>query len=102
MVSFKLLYSGHFYFTKLLLPTLISGAQSSSDGKARVVTLSSLAAYFSPRLDLDLTRDSELNKKRKKTSGMTLYGHSKLVCIHFRLHPFLTGGIRFLGKHSFL
>lgn len=76
------LYSGHFYFTKLLLPALISGAQSTSDGKARVVTLSSLAAYFSPRLDLDLTKDSELSK-RKKTLGMTLYGHSKLVCIHF-------------------
>jgi retinol dehydrogenase-12 len=86
MMSFKLLYPGHFYFTKLLLPALISGAQSTSDGKARVVTLSSLAAYFSPRLDLDLTKDSELNKKRKKTSGMTLYGHSKLVCIHFRLY----------------
>jgi len=33
---------GHFYFTKLLLPTLIATAKTSSDGKARVVNTSSL------------------------------------------------------------
>ncbi|KAJ7695142.1 NAD-P-binding protein [Mycena rosella] len=33
---------GHFYLTKLLLPQLIAGAQSSSDGKARVINTSSM------------------------------------------------------------
>ena len=30
-------YTGHFYFTKLLLPVLLAGAKSSPEGKARIV-----------------------------------------------------------------
>lgn len=82
-VLHKIFFSGHVHFTKQLLPALISGAKSSSDGKARVVTLSSVGAYFSPSLDLDLAGDTD---KRKKTSPMTLYVHSKLVWIHSCLY----------------
>jgi len=66
---------GHFYFTKLLLPALLAGAKSSSDGKARVVHVSSVAAYMSSALDLDVARDTA---QRKKCSRTYLYSQSKL------------------------
>jgi len=66
---------GHFYFTKLLIPALLAGAKSSSDGKSRVVNLSSVAAYMSKSFDLDMARDTP---QRKKTSLTYLYGQSKL------------------------
>ncbi|TFY74669.1 hypothetical protein EWM64_g9343 [Hericium alpestre] len=37
---------GHYALTKGLLPALLAAAQSSPDGKARVVTTSSMAAYL--------------------------------------------------------
>ena len=69
---------GHFYFTKLLIPALIAGAKSSTDGKARVVNLSSVAAYLTKSFDLDMAQDLP---QRKKASPTYLYGQSKLVCI---------------------
>jgi len=71
---------GHFYFTKLLVPALLAGAKSSSDGKARVVNLSSVAAYMVKSFDLDMARDTP---QRKKSSLLNLYGQSKLGNILF-------------------
>jgi len=70
--------SGHFYFTKLLLPALLAGAKTSSDGKVRVVNISSIAAYMSKALDLEMARDTP---QRKKSSLTYLYSQSKLVRI---------------------
>lgn len=72
------MYSGHFYFTKLLLPALLAGAKTSSDGKARVVNISSIAAYMSKALDLEVAQDTP---QRKKSSLTYLYSQSKLVRI---------------------
>ena len=69
---------GHFYFTKLLIPALLAGAKASTDGKARVVNLSSVAAYLTKSFDLDMAQDLP---QRKKASTTYLYGQSKLVCI---------------------
>jgi NAD(P)-dependent dehydrogenase (short-subunit alcohol dehydrogenase family) len=64
---------GHFYFTKLLLPTLIATAKSAPDGKARVITTSSSAHTLSG-LNFDMFKDSPA---RKKLSDFQLYGQSK-------------------------
>lgn len=37
---------GHYYFTILLLPVLLSGTKSSRDGKARVINTSSAGHQF--------------------------------------------------------
>jgi NAD(P)-dependent dehydrogenase (short-subunit alcohol dehydrogenase family) len=67
--------SGHFYFTKLLLPALIKGARSSPDGKARVVNVSSLALWLST-LDFNTFRDGPA---RIKKGTHRLYAQSKFV-----------------------
>lgn len=64
---------GHFYFTKLLLPALIKGAASSSDGEARVVNVSSSAFWFST-LDYSTLRDGPA---RVKKGPIGLYSQSK-------------------------
>ncbi|KAG1751095.1 hypothetical protein EDB19DRAFT_1675262 [Suillus lakei] len=64
---------GHFYFTKLLLPTLIATAKSAPDGKARVITTSS-SAHFLQGLTFSAFTDSPA---RKKMSTSELYGQSK-------------------------
>ena len=65
---------GHFYLTKLLIPTLLSTAKNSGR-KVRIVTVSSLGHMFHP-LDFDSFRDTPA---RKKYSGLDLYGQSKFV-----------------------
>jgi len=67
---------GHFYFTQLLLPLLISTAKTSPDGKARVVTSSSMAHTSSIALNFDTFKDGPA---RQKMSTEALYSHSKLV-----------------------
>lgn len=69
-------YLGHFYFTKLLLPTLLAGAKSSPDGKARVVNTSSAAAMFVGNVDFNTLKDGPA---RKKKGSSLLYSQSKLV-----------------------
>ncbi|KAF9241100.1 hypothetical protein BU15DRAFT_45208 [Melanogaster broomeanus] len=64
---------GHHYFTKLLLPTLISTAKSSSDGKARVITVSS-SAHMMGGLKFDTFKDTQA---RKKVLTHNLYAQSK-------------------------
>lgn len=66
---------GHFYFTKLVLPTLLSTAKSSPDGIARVVNTSSNGHWFSG-LNYDTMKDGPA---RRKQTIWPLYGQSKTV-----------------------
>ena len=72
-----LICTGHFYLTKLLIPALLKGAQSSRDEKARVVTTSSVASYFG-KLDFNTLKDGPA---RRKQYASVLYNQSKLVSI---------------------
>ncbi|KAF9013216.1 NAD(P)-binding protein [Cyathus striatus] len=71
---------GHFYFTKLLLPTLLSTAKSSLDGKVRVVTTSSSGHELSYGIDFNTLKDSAA---RRRKMGWDLYGQSKLGNVLF-------------------
>lgn len=68
--------TGHFYFTKLLLPALLAGAKSSPDKKARVVTLSSFAHELASTLRYETFEEGPV---RRKTYSNTMYSQSKLV-----------------------
>ncbi|KAH8115062.1 NAD-binding protein [Phellopilus nigrolimitatus] len=66
---------GHFYFTKLLLPTLIETAKSTPDKHVRVVTTSSSGHLLHGRgFSWDTLKDSPA---RKKWSTAALYAQSK-------------------------
>jgi NAD(P)-dependent dehydrogenase (short-subunit alcohol dehydrogenase family) len=67
---------GHFYFTKLLLPTLLSTAKSSPDKTARVINTSSMGHGFASGIDFDSLKDGA---KRKKLGSQKLYCQSKFV-----------------------
>ncbi|KZT06203.1 NAD(P)-binding protein [Laetiporus sulphureus 93-53] len=64
---------GHFFFTKLLIPALIAGAETSPDHHARIVMTSSGAAYRYT-LNWDSFKDGPA---RRKMSTNTLYCQSK-------------------------
>ncbi|KAF7370551.1 hypothetical protein MSAN_00687500 [Mycena sanguinolenta] len=66
---------GPFFLTKLLLPALLAGAKSSSDGKARIVNTAS-AMHLTNKLDFKVILD---DKKRKKAGAQPLYALSKFV-----------------------
>ncbi|KAF8551042.1 NAD(P)-binding protein [Imleria badia] len=70
---------GHFYFTKLVLPTLLSTAKTSPDGTARVVNTSSNGHWFGG-LKYDTIRDGP---ERRKETPWKLYGQSKTGNIVF-------------------
>ncbi|KAF8231767.1 NAD(P)-binding protein [Tricholoma matsutake] len=72
---------GHFYFTKLLMPLLILGAKSSSDGKSRVVNLSSIGHILSGNLNFNTFKDSPA--RRKELLRFPLYSQSKFGNIVF-------------------
>ncbi|KAF8128005.1 hypothetical protein EV363DRAFT_1297981 [Boletus edulis] len=63
---------GHFYFTKLVLPALLSTAKSSSDGIARIVNNSSNGHWFAG-LNYDTMKDGP---ERRKASPWQLYGQA--------------------------
>ncbi|KAG8896135.1 hypothetical protein FRC01_011990, partial [Tulasnella sp. 417] len=71
---------GHGHFTLCLLPALLAGAKSSSDGKARVINTSSNAATMINKIDFDTLRDGP---KRKKLGRVNLYHQSKLGNVVF-------------------
>ena len=75
---------GHFYFTKLLLPTLLAGAKTSPDGKARIVNTSSSAHVFIGPVDFNTLKEGPA---RMKKGNQTLYSQSKLVGL-FSLQPY--------------
>ncbi|EIN04707.1 NAD(P)-binding protein [Punctularia strigosozonata HHB-11173 SS5] len=64
---------GHFYFTKLLLPTILSTVETAPHGTVRVVNISSNAHYFGG-LDFATFKDGP---KRRKRSTDLLYCQSK-------------------------
>jgi NAD(P)-dependent dehydrogenase (short-subunit alcohol dehydrogenase family) len=66
---------GHFYFTKLLLPALISTAKASPDGHVRVVTVSSLGHIFG-KLNFNAFKDGPA---RKAMGSDNLYTQSKVA-----------------------
>ncbi|KAJ7334199.1 hypothetical protein DFH08DRAFT_880469 [Mycena albidolilacea] len=70
---------GPFYLTKLLLPALLAGAKSSSDGKARVVNTSS-GMHLMNKLDFKVILD---DKKRKKAGVQPLYALSKFALVAY-------------------
>ena len=65
---------GHFYLTKLLLPTLLSTMKQSGQ-QVRVVTLSSMAHHLG---NLDFSTFTDTPPRRKRYS-FALYGQSKFV-----------------------
>ncbi|KAH7885820.1 hypothetical protein F5I97DRAFT_1158984 [Phlebopus sp. FC_14] len=69
---------GHFYFTKLLIPTMIATAEPSVDGKVRVVTTSSSGHLFG-----DLNFDTFKDSPARKISSNLLYCQSKFGNIVF-------------------
>jgi len=70
---------GHFYFTKLLLPSLLAAAHTSPDGKARVIHTSSVASLLFSTLDFNTFKDGPARKK----AGHRTYAHSKLANVLF-------------------
>ncbi|KDR82921.1 hypothetical protein GALMADRAFT_859122 [Galerina marginata CBS 339.88] len=70
---------GHFYFTKLLIPTLISTARTNPDNRARVITTSS-ALHLLGRINYDTLIDGP---KRKKSLKFLLYNQSKYAGVAF-------------------
>ena len=71
---------GHFYFTKLLLPTLLAAAKTSPDCKARIINTSSIVHEFTSGLNFDSFRDGPA---RKKKGTQALYAQSKFVRLLF-------------------
>ncbi|KAF9234415.1 hypothetical protein BU15DRAFT_52625 [Melanogaster broomeanus] len=70
---------GHFYFTRLILPLLLSTAKLVPDGIARVVNTSSNGHWFGT-LKFDTWRDGPA---RRKESAISMYGQSKTGNIIF-------------------
>jgi retinol dehydrogenase-12 len=71
-------FVGHFYFTKLLLPTLLATAKASPNGTARVINVSSAAHHWhNGSIDFNTLKDGPA---RKKKYSLMLYGQSKIVC----------------------
>src|SRR4051794_38550282 len=70
------LIAGHFYFTTLLLPIMLSTAKSSPPGTVRIVNVSSSAAYRG-KLDFNTFKDGPA---RRKMPSYALYNQSKFVC----------------------
>lgn len=75
---------GHFYFTQLVLPTLLSTAESSPDGIARVVNTASNGHYFSG-LEYDTMKDGPA---RRKDGRWQPYRQSKTVRLFHLCHSF--------------
>ncbi|KAF8961484.1 hypothetical protein BDZ97DRAFT_2029761 [Flammula alnicola] len=71
----------HFYFTKLLLPTLLAGAKSSPDSKSHVVNTSSLASLLVKTVDFNTVKESLAARKKKGPSF--LYNQSKFGNVLF-------------------
>jgi len=65
---------GHFYFTKLLLPTLVSTAKTSADGHVRVLTVASSGHMFG-KLNFNTFKDGPA---RKALGSNLLYTQSKV------------------------
>ena len=69
---------GHFYLTKLLLPTLLSTARLSPEGAVRVINTASSGHTIVDKIDFNTLKDGPARRKMTPTN---LYGQSKLVCL---------------------
>jgi len=69
---------GHFYLTKLLLPTLL--ATATAEKPARVINTSSLASLGVSTIDFNTVKDSPA---RKKAGASKLYSQSKFGNVLF-------------------
>lgn len=67
---------GHYYFTKLLLPALAAGSNTSPDGHSRVVTTSSSAHDLTNNINFDTLKGN--SPSRKQVGKFGLYAQSKL------------------------
>ncbi|KZV84474.1 NAD(P)-binding protein [Exidia glandulosa HHB12029] len=65
---------GHFVFTKHLLPTILSTAESNPSSRPRVITVSSMGHRIHPSIEYDTLRDCD---KRRTMNIWHLYGQSK-------------------------
>lgn len=65
---------GTYYFTKLLLPTMLETAKTAPGGKVRVVTTASVVHYMISGLNYNTFKDGPA---RKKTGTQKLYYQSK-------------------------
>ncbi|KAG8910871.1 hypothetical protein FRC01_006076, partial [Tulasnella sp. 417] len=75
---------GSAHFTLLLIPELTAGAKSSSDGKARVVNVSSSAVYLNHGGLLNWkTLETEGIAERRKLGTVMLYNQSKYGVVAF-------------------
>ncbi|CAE6414999.1 unnamed protein product [Rhizoctonia solani] len=79
---------GHYFFTTLLLPTLVHTAKNSplARGYARVINTSSIMAFYPPKDGIDwetLGTDANSVQACKTLGTSTLYGQSKLGNILF-------------------
>ena len=79
-IAYDCLPVGHFYLTKLLMPALIAGKDTSPDHYARVITTSSAASYLAT-LHWETFKDGPA--RRRQTTG-ALYNQSKLVSVGFQ------------------
>ena len=75
-----LLATGPWYFTKLLIPALIAGKETSPDHHTRIVNTSSSGAYLTTIHWNTLT---DTPARKKADTGMVLYPQSKFVRLQF-------------------
>ncbi|ESK86522.1 NAD(P)-binding protein [Moniliophthora roreri MCA 2997] len=73
---------GHFYLTKLLLPILLSTANSTSDKHVRVVNVSSLAHAYFPVMNFNTFKDGPARRRYGAILSL-LYSQSKLGNVIF-------------------
>ncbi|TFK40855.1 NAD(P)-binding protein [Crucibulum laeve] len=71
---------GHFYFTKLLIPVLLSTAKSNPRGAVRVVNTASIGHYLWGDLDFNTFKDTPA---RRKMTPLALYAQSKFGNVVF-------------------
>ena len=70
------LNTGHYYFTRLLLPVLLSTAAATAGGKVRIINTSSMGHAFVGHIDYDTLKDGP---QRIKLGTHKLYFQSKFV-----------------------
>jgi NAD(P)-dependent dehydrogenase (short-subunit alcohol dehydrogenase family) len=75
-IQFGTNYIGHYLFTRLLLPTLLTTAATAPRGSVRIVNVSSNGHGYASKAGIEFT-----NTNLKDASTWTRYGQSKLANI---------------------
>ena len=63
-VSYSILCLGHFYFTIVLLPTLLATAKISPDSNVRIVKISFMGHMFCGGIDFNTFKEGPVRKKK--------------------------------------